>query len=43
MENVFGGFCHKTENVLSGFCRKTENVWAFRRYKAEFLDEMKTA
>lgn len=43
MENVFGGFCRKTENVLSGFCCKTENVWALRRDKAEFCDEMKTA
>lgn len=43
MENVFGGFCRKTENVLSGFCRKTENVWDLKREKAEFRDEMKTA
>lgn len=31
------------ENVFGGFCRKTENVWALRRDKAEFRDEMKTA
>lgn len=36
MENVFGGFCRKTENVLSGFCRKTGNV---DKKSARFLSD----